>query len=240
MKKQYSYLELELQKLGLNRNEAKIYLATLELGQSSVQNLANKTSMSRPTVYRTLESLQKKELIEKLDRKKGRSVTPKSPDELLSILRIQKRKVDEQEREFTRIISLLKTEHYISNKKPFEIFEGENGKKFILNELTETHAKKISVIFGKENVLAEKDLLPIFEKIKKRLGKIDVHELFVEKSKEKDTEYIKKKNICEKSFSGTLVIAHKVFYFHENQIFSIEEEFLTKLIKSLFDLSWTE
>lgn len=240
MKTTYSYIELELQKLGLNKNEAKLYLAALELGQSSVQRLAQKTSISRPTAYRMLESLQKKELIEKMDRKKMGSVIPKSPDELLGLLRLQKRKVEEKEREFTRIISLLKTEHYTSNKKPFEIFEGESGKKFVLDELAETHIKKISVLFGKESILTEKDLLPIFEKIKKRLGKIDVHELFVEKSKEKDTEYIRKKTICEKSFSGTLVIAHKVFYFHENQILSIEEEFLTKLVKSLFGLSWEE
>jgi len=240
MKKQYSYIELELQKIGLDKNEARIYLAALELGQSSVQKLAEKVEMSRPTVYRILDSLQKKELIEKIDRKKGGSVNPKSPDELLSLLRIKKRKVEEQEREFTRIISTLKTQHYTSNKNLFEIFEGVDGKKFLLNDLSETDAKKIYVFFGSENNIKPKELSVIYEKILKRMGKIEVNELFTKQLADCDYSYIERKNIPASSspFSGTLIIAHKIIYFQNNQIFCVEERNMIELVKSLFISLW--
>jgi predicted transcriptional regulator len=239
-KSSYSYIELELQKLGLDKNEARVYLAALELGQSSVQKLAKKVEMSRPTVYRILESLQKKELIEKIDRKKGGSVNPKSPDELLSLLRINKRKVEEQEREFTRIISTLKTQHYTSNKNLFEIFEGVDGKKFLLNDLSETDAKKIYVFFGADNNVKPKELSVIYEKIRKRMGKIEVNELSIEQLPDCNRSYIKRKDIPASSspFSGTLIIAHKIIYFQNNQIFCIEEETMIELVKSLFASLW--
>lgn len=233
-------MELELQKIGLNKNEAKIYLAALELGQSSVQKLAKEVEMSRPTVYRILDSLQEKELIEKIDRKKGGSVNPKSPDELLSLLRIKKRKVEEQEREFTRIISMLKTQHYTSNKNLFEIFDGNDGKKFLLNDLSETHVKNICVFFGTNSGIKQGELSAIYEKIRKRLGKIEVKEISIEQSQDPRHGYIKRKIISSSlsPFPGTLIIAHKIIYFHDNQIFCIEEETTLELIKSLFTSLW--
>ena len=239
-KSNYSFIELELQKLGLDKNEARIYLAALELGQSSVQKLAEKVEMSRPTVYRILESLQKKELIEKIDHKKGGSVNPKSPDELLSLLRIKKRKVEEQEREFTRIISTLKTQHYTSNKNLFEIFEGVDGKKFLLNDLSEADTKKIYVFFGSDNSVKPKELSAIYEKIRNRMGKIEVNELSTEQLPDCDCSYIKRKNVPASSFpfSGTLIVAHKIIYFQNNQIFCVEEENMIELVKSLFVSLW--
>jgi len=235
-----SYIELELQKLGLNKNEARIYLAALELGQSSVQKLASKVSMSRPTVYRILESLQNKELIEKIDHKKGGSVNPKSPNELLSLLRLEKRKIEEKEREFTRIISTLKTQHYTSNKNLFEIFEGNDGKKFILNELLETDAKKIYVFFGPDKSIQTKELSTIYEKIQKRAGKIEINEFSIEHLPDSDHLYVKRKMIQTDlaPFSGSLIITHKIIYFHNNQIFCVEEENIIELIKSLFISLW--
>ncbi len=240
-KSSYSYIESELQKLGLNKNEARVYLAALELGQSSVQKLSKEVAMSRPTVYRILESLQKKELIEKMDRKKGGSVNPKSPDELLGLLRIKKRMVEEQEREFMRIISTLKTKHYASNKNLFEIFDNSNdGKKFVLEDIAETNAKKIYVFFGSDDLIKPNELSPIYEKIRKRTGKIEIEELFTKKYPEHSRPYVKRKFIAASlsPFSGTLIVTHKIIYFNKDQIFCMEEENMLKLIKSLFASLW--
>ncbi|TSC54446.1 MAG: hypothetical protein LiPW31_110, partial [Microgenomates group bacterium LiPW_31] len=42
-------IELELRKLGLTEKEVGVYLAGLELGPGSIQNIAQKTGLSRPT-----------------------------------------------------------------------------------------------------------------------------------------------------------------------------------------------
>ena len=45
-------LERELQEIGLNEKEAKVYLATLELGQSVVQDIAKKAGVNRDNLFR--------------------------------------------------------------------------------------------------------------------------------------------------------------------------------------------
>lgn len=49
-----------LEQLGLTQREAAVYLAALELGQASVQRIAQKASIKRPTTYVTLATLQEK------------------------------------------------------------------------------------------------------------------------------------------------------------------------------------
>ncbi len=55
----------QLEKLGLNANESKVYLASLELGESTVQRIAKKAGMKRTTVNSIVNSLLEKGLISK-------------------------------------------------------------------------------------------------------------------------------------------------------------------------------
>ncbi len=135
-------IELELRKLGLSEKEARVYLASLELGNTSVQSIAKKVNLSRPTAYRTIESLQEKGLIEKPG-KKSTKIIARSPDELLGMLRAEKRRVEEKEREFIRIISALKTKYAGAGKNEIKIFSGKEGEKFLFEELSATNANKI-------------------------------------------------------------------------------------------------
>ena len=53
-------LTSDLEQLGLNKEEAKIYLAVLELGGSYVSVIAKKAKVHRVACYYTLEKLTKK------------------------------------------------------------------------------------------------------------------------------------------------------------------------------------
>ena len=48
----------ELEKTGLTENEAKVYLAALELGETTVIRLAKKAGIKRPTTYLVVDSLK--------------------------------------------------------------------------------------------------------------------------------------------------------------------------------------
>ena len=50
-------LEKELQNLGFYKNEAKVYLALLELGFTSTGPLIKKTNLHRNIVYESLDKL---------------------------------------------------------------------------------------------------------------------------------------------------------------------------------------
>ena len=53
---------IQLQDAGLSETEAKIYLAALELGQTSVSRIARKSGIKRTTIYLSLENLMEKGL----------------------------------------------------------------------------------------------------------------------------------------------------------------------------------
>lgn len=74
-----------LENLGLSEKEAKVYLALLELGQSSAYKVAQKAGVKKPTTYVLLDDLMKKELVLKLPGAKKQMFVAKSPEDFFSI-----------------------------------------------------------------------------------------------------------------------------------------------------------
>lgn len=75
-------LELELQRIGLNDREAKVYLASLELGPSPVQKIAQRAGIPRATVYLVLADLKGKGIISSYDEGKKTFFVAESPEAL--------------------------------------------------------------------------------------------------------------------------------------------------------------
>ncbi len=71
-----------LKNLGLEEKEAEIYIASLELGESSVARLAIQSGIKRPTTYIILESLIEKSLVSKVIKGKKIYYTPLHPKKL--------------------------------------------------------------------------------------------------------------------------------------------------------------
>lgn len=76
-----------LEKLGLNSQEIKVYLATLELGQASIQEIAKKADIARTSIYNFLDNLTEKRLIWATSRKKRKLYSAAHPNQLLEIER---------------------------------------------------------------------------------------------------------------------------------------------------------
>lgn len=230
-------IEMELRKLGLSEKEALVYLTCLELGSTSVQNIARKVGLSRPTVYRILESLRKKDLVEKFS-KKSRAISAKSPDELLGLLRTEKRRVEEKEREFIRIISLLKSK-YSGNKNEIKIYSGKEGRNFLLDDLATTHCQEIFAVFSKNNGSLVGELEEIYKKIEKRLGGIAVKEISPEIVEDSPLNFVKKKQIPEANkLKGVLIVSDKIIYLHNSQNYSIDNEAVVNLARTLLAIFW--
>lgn len=75
----------ELQKLGLTEKESGVYLASLELGPDTAQNIAKKAGIGRPITYVQIELLKKKGLMSQLE-KNGKAVFVAESPEKLSLL----------------------------------------------------------------------------------------------------------------------------------------------------------
>jgi sugar-specific transcriptional regulator TrmB len=166
-------MELELKKLGLKEKEVKVYLAGLELGPNSIKNIAEKVKIPRPTVYEIVKKLEEKGLFIETKKGKKRLFVAQSPSQILRFLRIKKREIEEKEREFTRIISILEAK-YSREKEGIRIFQGKEGKKAIIEILSLSPTPEILIVNPELNPISQRERKKIYQSIKKRLGQIRV------------------------------------------------------------------
>ncbi|MBU0976276.1 MAG: helix-turn-helix domain-containing protein [Patescibacteria group bacterium] len=122
-----------LQKLGLNDKEIVIYLHLTNSGVQSIKQISDATSVNRTTVYRYLESLIKKDLIEWIIGERGRKVQVTPPNNIKLYLSEKKQRLENLEKTIPSLISQLQM------IKPIEKFatqvryyKGEEGIKQII------------------------------------------------------------------------------------------------------------
>ena len=205
-------LALELRKLGLKEKEVRVYLAGLVLGPSSVQVIAQKAKITRPTTYEIIKTLEEKGLFVETKQRKKRYFAAQSPERILGILRIQKRELEEREREFIRIIAALESK-YAPEEGGVRRYRGKEGLKTLEEIFSFSSTPEIFIANLKET----KRIKAIFQKIKKRLGKIN----------------LKKINV---KLGGTLIIFDKAIFLSSQKPegFLIENKLMVGLLKSLF------
>ncbi len=169
-------IELELRKLGLREKEVKVYLAGLELGPSPVQNIARQAGLARPTAYEIIKKLGEKGLFAASQQRKKRLLTAQSPERILGLLRTQKREIEEKEREFIRIIAALEA-RYSKEKEGIEVFKGREGLKSLEEVISFSSTPEIIIVNPKKVPIAINGRKNIYQKIKKRLGKLQIKEI---------------------------------------------------------------
>lgn len=72
----------ELLKLGLTDEEARVYLAVLEINGGAVSVIARKAGINRVSCYHTLEKLLKKRLLSQYDKSGVKCFAPEEPEKL--------------------------------------------------------------------------------------------------------------------------------------------------------------
>lgn len=123
-----SLLGRELQKLGLSDKEARVYLAALELGYAPIQDIAKKAGINRATTYVIMDQLIHKGIAAHFNKGKKRYFVAEAPDKLMGLLRIRERELEEQRREYKRILPELRSLYNLSDSKPKVLFyEGLDG-----------------------------------------------------------------------------------------------------------------
>lgn len=75
-----------LEELGLSQNEAKIYIALIELGQSSVPKISVKTGIHKRNIYDTIPRLLQKGIIYQLAETKENKYAAVEPDKLSDLI----------------------------------------------------------------------------------------------------------------------------------------------------------
>jgi len=139
-----------LRRIGLTKGEAKVYLALLKLGQSSVGPIIKSSGISSSKVYDILDRLAKKGLLTYVEFENKKKFKITSPKKIFDMLEDRKSGIEKQEAEFSKILpNLLKMEE--QRKKPYEahIYEGYNGiKTYFTDLLAEMKRGGERLVFG--------------------------------------------------------------------------------------------
>ncbi|MEI7792792.1 MAG: helix-turn-helix domain-containing protein [Candidatus Berkelbacteria bacterium] len=156
----------DLIKLGFSNNEAEIYLAMIELGETGAGEIIKKTSLHRNIVYETLDKLVTKKLASKVTRKKVAQFVVTDPDR---ILEDQKSKLNIASKIVPSLVAKAKIKQEIVIYEGLEGFQTfsmaliekmkENSTLYVLGatgdlwyELMADKAKKYEKIRSKKNI----------------------------------------------------------------------------------------
>jgi sugar-specific transcriptional regulator TrmB len=145
----------QLKAAGLSDNEAKVYLAMLELGPAPVQEIAAKAGVNRPTAYVQIEALKKKHLASTQTRGKKTFFIAESPEQLESLLNKEGTELEARRAELLKVMPELAASFVLTDEKPVvRYFEGKEGLIKTRHEVLRCKEKLIRSIARVENVLA--------------------------------------------------------------------------------------
>lgn len=131
-----------LEKFGLSEKEAKVYLASLELGPQTVQIIAKKAGVNRVTTYVVLESLMKTGLISTYEKGKKTFFAAESPRNLDNLVKREEANLQSKKQELQNLLPELEAIYNVSGPKPtVRFFEGKEGFKSLQKELEDATKK---------------------------------------------------------------------------------------------------
>jgi len=111
----------------MTENESKIYLAALELGPSTVQHLAGKAAVVRPTAYVAIGGLVKHGLMSHFTKGKKIYFSVENPETLKKLLTAEQEKINKKEASLSDLLPNLLGLFSGADKPRIKLFEGIEG-----------------------------------------------------------------------------------------------------------------
>jgi HTH-type transcriptional regulator, sugar sensing transcriptional regulator len=129
-----------LEQIGLNKKEAKVYLANLELGPATVATIATRSEVKRTTVYEIMKSLKTKKLVSITGKGKKTLFIATEPESIKKLL-------EKQSELFGEILPQLKSLSKTAKKRPtIQVFEGVDGLYSIYEDIIKEKKPLFSVV----------------------------------------------------------------------------------------------
>ena len=191
-----------LDEIGLTGSEERVYLALLDLGESTRGKIINKSGITGSKVYEILERLQDKGLVSIYIHNKIKHFKPANPKQILHYLEDKKEKICTVEQQIKSILpGLLFRFDKSDEKQEVELFTGLKGLEIIFREQIEImNSGETCYVIGGTKGVSEEAMLAFFQKIHllRMQKKIKTRMLYNLRQK-KETE----KMFSQKTYKGT-------------------------------------
>ncbi len=232
-----------LKNLGLNKKETDVYLACLELGKSSVIQIAKKAGIKRTTAYNIIESLLERGFLSKHKDRKGQKFLAESPEKILAVLQQSQKDLKQL---MPNLLAITGTE---SEFKPeVKFYQGKDGLNALYGEILNSCQKGDELIGYYAEELAS--FFPDF--VKKRVAKgikaraIGIESATIREYKKKDKQELRNTKLVSKEALPLGI--EKIIYRNNNVAFMsfrgfpfgviIKSPQIHKAEKAIFELLW--
>lgn len=233
-----------LRSLGFNESEARLYLTSLEMGPSPVQEIAKKAKVSRVTAYSAIEKLAELGLMSTVQRNKKHLYAAESPERLVSFVLGRIQTMEATLGEIKDSISELKLIER-GEKPVVRMFEGKEGIKALHDDIIKAAPERIEEL-GNLNTIMQVFTPEELQPFRKKLSELNVkgrllhigdlpytprNEARVRKIINKDIQFngditIYGSRVSLNTFHGKLITV------------IIESEEIANTMRSLFELAW--
>jgi HTH-type transcriptional regulator, sugar sensing transcriptional regulator len=157
-------IQQTLEQLGLDGKKAKVYLAALQLGTASAQEVAKKAGLKRPTATEILEGLVERGLVSFVTEKRTRLFTVEPPQKLIALLQ-------EQERQTKMIIPQLEAMYGKAWHRPrVQFYEGIEGIKTVYEDTLTTSTKELRGILSMQDLYRIPGKAYMDDYVQRRIG----------------------------------------------------------------------
>jgi len=151
-----------LKQIGIEEKQAKIYLACLELGATSVKEMAKKAGVKRTTIYDIIDEMVDSGLIKTTTKGKKKKFIASEPDELRAILR-------KREAIFEQIMPQLGLINNSGSIKPkVWFYEGVEGLKKVYDDTLE-HGDLIMYQWASNDIFDAIETDWLFDYVRRRV-----------------------------------------------------------------------
>lgn len=147
-------MEEILTKLGISKNESKVYLALLDLGLTSSKAIIEKTNLHRQIVYDALNSLIQKGLVSFIVQANRKHFKASDIKNFLNYFDEKEEQLIKQRKNFEKILIQLETKKEKSdNEQEAVVYSGDKGIKSLLDDML--NQKEEILTIGASDIKAE-------------------------------------------------------------------------------------
>ncbi len=233
-----------LRDIGLLPSEIKVYLAALELGPSSIQNIAKKAKISRTATYEAVELLQKRGLIAASSVGKKSLYSAEDPERITAYLKSEQHRLQTLLTDVTRSVEGLRL--LAGGIRPtVRVYEGEEALRAYFDHVAQVKPKEFSEISNLDDVYKFLDNTTIqFARQSYTWADMKRNRLLHRGKLRNPRKGVQFRELPEKwgEFHGNIAIYDRyvtfVTFVGKLVVVIIESESLTTTMQLLFDIAW--
>ncbi|TMS57956.1 transcriptional regulator [Imbroritus primus] len=158
-------LEQAMDQLGIRGKLYSAYMAALELGEATVNQIATRAGLGRTTAYSILERLEEEGLVTMVERGEKRLVVPEDPHVLLQ-------RLENKQRTLIELMPQLRSLYNSSRTKPeIRFYEGEDAVRTVLWDTLTAQSKMLRGVLSTSQLLESVGEQQMEEYIQQRIAR---------------------------------------------------------------------